>query len=76
MIGHLQRIIGNQFIILKSCKGKESSVFPVFSMWTEHIGNQVVAEGENRFYKYIPINKWKRNYKIKESPFYNLPPTE
>lgn len=49
MIGHLQRMIGDQFIIVKSCKGKESSVSHVFSMWTEHVGNQVVAEGEYRF---------------------------
>lgn len=32
MIGHLQRMIGNQFITLKTGKGKESSISPAFSV--------------------------------------------
>lgn len=49
MIGHHQRMIGNQFIILKTCKGKVSSISPAFYVWTEPVDNQIVAEEENCF---------------------------
>lgn len=49
MIGYLQRMVENQFIILKTGKGKESIICPPLSMWTEPIDNQIVDEGQNRF---------------------------
>lgn len=49
MIGHFQRMVGNQFIILKTGKGKESIISCTFSMCTEPIQNQIVDEGQSRF---------------------------
>lgn len=46
MIGHHQMMIGNQFIILKTCKGKESSISLCI---TDPVDNQIVAEGKNCF---------------------------
>lgn len=49
MIGYLQRMVVNQFIILKTGKEKESLICPPLSVWTEPIDNQVVDERQNRF---------------------------
>ena len=69
IIGHPQRVIGNQFIILKTGKGKESSITPAFSKWTEPVGNQIVDEGWNRFINVFQLISEKEIVELKYHHF-------
>lgn len=54
-LGYLQRMVENQFLILKTGKGKESIISPPLSVWTELMDNQIVDEGQNYFISIIQL---------------------